>query len=114
LIALATAHTFAVDTSTVAADSSPSRTAVVRWAVPGVAQSMDPRSANEFQQVFLEQVYEPLLRTAPNGEVEPGLAIEWGLVDDGAAFELTLRQGVTFQDDEPFDADAVAANLEAA
>ena len=88
--------------------------AVLRYAVPGVAQSMDPRSANEFQQIFLEQVYEPLIRTTPDGDYEPGLALEWGLVDDGAAFELTLREGVTFQDGEPFDADAVVANLEAA
>src|SRR5690606_40550642 len=44
----------------------------------------------------------------------PGLATEWGLVDDGAAFELTLRDDVTFQDGEPVDAAAVVANLEAA
>src|SRR5690625_4868428 len=34
--------------------------AVLRYAVPGVAQSLDPRTANEFQQALLEQVYEPL------------------------------------------------------
>lgn len=97
-----------------AAPSGAPGAAIVRWAVPGVAQSLDPRTANEFQQVFLEQVYEPLLRTAPDGDVEPGLAIEWHLVDDGDAFELILREGVTFHDGEPFDADAVAANLDAA
>src|SRR5690606_13723590 len=59
-----------------------------------------------------EQVYEPLIRTTPTGEFEPGLATDWALVDDGAAFELTLREGVTFQDGAPFDADAVVANLE--
>lgn len=102
---------------TVADASSPGdidRDAVLRYAVPGVVQSMDPRTANEFQQVFLEQVYEPLIRTTVNGDHQPGLALEWGLVDDGTAFELTLREGVTFHDGTPFDAAAVAANLEAA
>lgn len=86
--------------------------AVLRYAVPGVAQSLDPRTANEFQQALLEQVYEPLVRTTPEGEFIPGLALEWGLVDDGNAFELVLREDVTFQDGEPFNAEAVVANLE--
>lgn len=87
---------------------------VFRYSVPGVAQSLDPRTANEFQQIFLEQVYEPLIRTAPDGTYEPGLATDWGLTDDGSAFMLTLREGVTFQDGEPFNAEAVVANLSAA
>ena len=97
-----------------APDAAGDPDAVLRYAVPGVAQSLDPRTANEFQQIFLEQIYEPLIRTTPDGDYEPGLALEWALVDDGAAFELTLREGVTFQDGEPFDADAVVANIEGA
>lgn len=105
----ATAHASSAPT-----DPNADTDAVMRYAVPGVVQSMDPRTANEFQQIFLEQVYEPLIRTTLDGDHAPGLATEWGLVDDGAAFELTLREDVTFQDGEPFDADAVVANLEAA
>lgn len=104
--------------STTEASSAPAEDidtdAVLRYAIPGVNQSMDPRTANEFQQIMLEQIYDPLLHTTLDGDFDAGLAVEWGLVDDGTAFELTLREGVTFQDGEPFDADAVVANLESA
>lgn len=44
----------------------------------------------------------------------PQLATSWAWSGDGRALTLTLRDGVTFQDGEKMDADAVAANLERA
>ena len=41
----------------------------------------------------------------------PGLALSWKPVDD-LAWEFALRQGVTFHDGEPFNADTVLFNLD--
>ncbi|RPJ01043.1 MAG: hypothetical protein EHM39_03900, partial [Chloroflexi bacterium] len=42
----------------------------------------------------------------------PGLAERWEMAPDGLAWTFYLRQGVTFHDGEPFNAQAVAANLD--
>ena len=42
-----------------------------------------------------------------DGELVPELATEWSANDDATAFTFTLREGVTFHDGTPFDAQAV-------
>ncbi|MFD0744676.1 ABC transporter substrate-binding protein [Phytohabitans flavus] len=75
---------------------------------------LDPRLAGPLDPVFLDNFYETLIDRKPNGELKPGLATEWKFAPDGKAIDLTLRAGVKFQDDTPFDAEAVKANVEAA
>lgn len=61
----------------------------------------------------LYQITEGLTRlTAGTSEVEPSLAESWEASDDGLAWTFTLRDGVTFHDGEPFNADAVCFNFE--
>ena len=48
--------------------------------------------------------------TAHDGELEPMLATEWSQVEP-TTWEFTLREGVTFQDGTPMDAEAVAGAL---
>ena len=55
-------------------------------------------------------VAETLARTSFDGLLEPALATAWERTGD-LTWEFTLREGVTFQDGTPFDADAVAAAL---
>ena len=62
--------------------------------------------------VVLTMVYEPLLRYAADGSLEPGLAESYEASDDGLTYTFTLRDGVTFQDGTPFDAEAARFNLE--
>lgn len=40
-------------------------------------------------------------------ELEPGLAESWTISDDGREYTFKLRQGITFHDGEPFNAQAV-------
>jgi len=59
------------------------------------------------------QIYEGLIRTKPGTtELEPLLAESWTSNADGTEWTFALRQGVTFHDGTPFNADAVCANFE--
>ena len=42
----------------------------------------------------------------------PGLATEWSSNEDGTVWTFTLREGVTFQDGTPFNAEAVKFNID--
>ena len=57
-------------------------------------------------------VFEPLIRYGDNGKLEPALATSWTVSEDGTAISFELREGVTFSDGTPFDAEAAKWNLE--
>ncbi|MEM8856678.1 MAG: ABC transporter substrate-binding protein [Chloroflexota bacterium] len=60
---------------------------------------------------YLNPVYEGLLREATDGKsFVPELATGWEEDETGVTF--TLREGITFHDGEPFNADAVVANFD--
>lgn len=59
-------------------------------------------------------VYDRLIHNAPDAELIPGLAESWSYSDDGLALTFVLRDGVTFQDGEAFDAEVAKANLDRA
>jgi len=54
--------------------------------------------------------YEPLVTRDANGALSPALAETWEQVDDNT-WRFHLRQGVTFHDGEPFDANTVAWHI---
>jgi peptide/nickel transport system substrate-binding protein len=88
--------------------------ATLRYGAANIPSRLDPhRSSNGYDQNYLAPVFERLIHQTPEAELEPGLATEWAFVDD-LTFELTLREGVTFSDGTPFDAEAVKANFERA
>jgi peptide/nickel transport system substrate-binding protein len=79
------------------------------------SQGLDPHKTSLSQDtVWLAPIYDPLIIEMPDATLVPGLATAWEWVDDNAALELTLREGVTFQDGTPFDAAAVKINIERA
>jgi peptide/nickel transport system substrate-binding protein len=75
--------------------------------------ALDPAQAGTFAgRIVFASLCDKLIDL--NGELDfvPQLATAWSWSPDSRALTLTLRQGVQFQDGEPFDADAVKANLE--
>lgn len=75
----------------------------------------DPiKSVSGYDFVTLAPVYDRLAWNSPDGTVEPMLATEWETSQDGKSLTLTLREGVTFSDGTPFNAEAVKVNLERA
>lgn len=76
--------------------------------------AMDPHSMTESNTIgFLNHVYEGLVRYNPDLEVEPALATSWEFVEP-TRLRFTLRDGVTFHNGNPFNADDVVASLERA
>jgi peptide/nickel transport system substrate-binding protein len=60
----------------------------------------------------IDQIFETLVSLKPGTtELEPGLAESWEISDDGLQYTFTLREGVTFHDGEPFNAEAVCVNF---
>lgn len=62
--------------------------------------------------IALRNIYDTLVYRHPEtNDFVAGLATDWTISDDGRVYDFTLRQGVTFHDGTPFNADAVAANF---
>ncbi len=86
--------TFAVE-----ADSDGYNPVANRWSISG----------NYVGSSFLE----PLVVENGDGTVEPWLAVSVTPNEDGTEWTIVLRDGITFHDGTPLDAEAVAANIEA-
>jgi peptide/nickel transport system substrate-binding protein len=63
--------------------------------------------------IVLRSVYDTLLYRDPQTKAfVPGLADKWQISGDGLTYTFHLKTGVKFHDGTPFDASAVAANLD--
>ena len=56
--------------------------------------------------------FDRLLSIGDDGKYKPGLALSWDTSKDGKTITFKLRQGVTFHDGTPFNAQAVKSNLD--
>ncbi len=82
-------------------------------AIGAEPENLDPlRMSSAPASTVSEHMVETLVYLAPDGSLEPALAESWEPVDDGMAWILNLRQGVSFHDGEPFNAEAVKYNLD--
>jgi peptide/nickel transport system substrate-binding protein len=84
-------------------------TLTVNWG--GFPLSWAPGS-NAMQPGHWRIAYETLLNRTRDGEIEPNLATEWEFGQGAMSITLTLRDDVVFHDGTPFNADAVAANID--
>lgn len=63
------------------------------------------------RHIFEQLVTEDLSSSDGSPELVPGLATGWEVSDDAKTFTFTLREGVTFHDGTPFDAEALHDNV---
>jgi hypothetical protein len=76
-----------------------------------VARPATVTAVNDFRILF--NVYDGLVRYASGTlEVEPALAESWEISEDGTVYTFTLREGVTFHDGSPLNAEAVKFNFD--
>ncbi|MFZ5963263.1 ABC transporter substrate-binding protein [Thalassococcus sp. BH17M4-6] len=77
-------------------------------------KALDPAAVtavNDFR--ILMNVYDGLVRYKDGTlEVEPALATDWEISEDGTVYTFTLREGVNFHDGSPFNAEAVKFNFD--
>jgi peptide/nickel transport system substrate-binding protein len=76
---------------------------------------LDPAYAFSSEHPALNLIFENLVYMNPPGANEllsPGLATSWEPNEDATEWIFHLREGVTFQDGEPFNADAVKATFD--
>ncbi|CAL9620217.1 putative D,D-dipeptide-binding periplasmic protein DdpA [Nocardiopsis dassonvillei] len=93
-------------TDEVAQGDGPAGTLSVNFA--GFPESWAPGA--EMEAGYMRVPYETLVALDAEGEISPVLATSWEQTDTDLT--LTLREGVTFHDGTPFDAEAVKVNLE--
>lgn len=88
----------------------------VVWAIEGAnlsAGHMDPQvSQLDVSGMVQRAVLDSLVYQEDDGSFSPWLAEKWTVSDDSTEYTFELREGVTFHDGEPFDADAVKANFD--
>jgi peptide/nickel transport system substrate-binding protein len=97
-------------TGAASADAGP--TGQVTIAIGSDPVSLDPQARDDSNgHVVRAQIFESLTNRESSMEIGPGLAESWDQVDD-TAWQFTLREGVTFHNGEPFNADAVVYSIE--
>jgi peptide/nickel transport system substrate-binding protein len=112
LLAAGTALALAVGTLTGAQAQTPPGVLIVgQIAEPKALDPAAVTAVNDFR--ILMNVYDGLVRYKDGTlEVEPALATDWTISEDGTEYTFNLREGVSFHDGSPFNAEAVKFNFE--
>jgi peptide/nickel transport system substrate-binding protein len=85
----------------------------LRMAISVDPDGLDPqRTAAAATFEITNNLYDPLLRVTTDGELVEGLATAWEISEDGLTLTFTLRDGVSFSNGNPCDADAVLASFQ--
>ena len=86
----------------------------IRIAIGPDIQDMDPQRSNAVWNTIMlwGNVTEGLVTTDDNGVVIPELAESFELLDDNLTWRFELREGITFHNGEPFNAEAVKYSLD--
>ncbi|HEY0208958.1 ABC transporter substrate-binding protein [Acerihabitans sp.] len=88
---------------------------VLRIGLGSDPDMLDPHLARTYYGRFVfAAMCDRLVDVDDKLQVVPGLATDWKYSDDGKTLTMNLRQGVTFQDGEAFNAQAVKFNIERA
>lgn len=82
-------------------------------AIGAEPEALDPIAMSSAPAATVsEHMTQPLVYMSPTGDLLPQLATEWEAAPDNLSWTLTLREGVTFHDGTPFNAEAVKLNLD--
>lgn len=92
---------------------APARTTLVVASGESEPTCLDPHVGGNWPQALIAtHVLESLFSLDEDGQVVPWLAESAEESSDGLTVTVTLREGITFSDGTPFNADAVVANIE--
>ena len=79
----------------------------------GVPASLDFTTTGgaAIPQALMSNIYEGLVRIDDAGEIVPHLATSWDVNDDATEYTFHLREGVTFSDGSPFNAESARFSI---
>lgn len=83
-----------------------------------IAQAQDPNNWDPIATFLISwgqvgsNIFDGLVSRGVDLKLAPGLATSWEVLESGARLRFHLRAGVTFQNGEAFNADAVKASME--
>ncbi|MGZ4683827.1 MAG: ABC transporter substrate-binding protein [Acidimicrobiales bacterium] len=108
------ATTAANDQSSPATEGTPVDGGSLVIAVAAETAGWNPHTSEwaQYGSLVASSVLEPLATMGPDNGAKPWLATGWIANDTFDRWQITLRDGVTFQNGEKFDAAAVKLNLE--
>ena len=99
--------------SATALNASPALAKDLRVALQEDPDVLDPDQSRTFVgRIVYASLCDKLVDITPELEIIPQLATSWSTSDDGTSITMQLREGVVFHDGTPFNAEAVAANIE--
>lgn len=99
--------------SATALSAGPALAKDLRIGLQSDADVLDPDQSRTFVgRIVYASMCDKLVDITPDLEIIPQLATSWATSPDGKAITMQLREGVVFHDGTPFNANAVAANIE--
>ncbi len=99
----------------VSAESRPARGGTLRAALSGGdrSESLFHVPGGRFLQAVRNAVFESLTEIAPDGTLQPALAVSWHGDDGGRIWSFRIRDDATFHDGSPMRVSDVVASLRA-
>lgn len=110
LLAIACSPTAQQSSQTAASVASVEQTFTV--AIGEDVAGLNPQGYDAHSFVALAMMFEPLVRYGADGTIQPALAESWQASPDNLSWTFKLRQGATFQDGTPFNAEAAKWNFQ--
>jgi peptide/nickel transport system substrate-binding protein len=83
---------------TATGEPDPDASAVIRLVLEPGNLDIRQTAGAALDQILVDNIYEGLIRRTPEQEIEPALASDWTVSEDGLTYTFELREGVTFHD----------------
>ncbi len=99
--------------STAPAGTEPVSGGILDVSISAEPGCLDGHGISATQQQFLGRlIYDNVVTLDEDGEIAPYLAESWEISEDGRTYTFRLREGVTFSDGSPWNAEVFGQNLE--
>ncbi|WP_139991271.1 ABC transporter substrate-binding protein [Paenibacillus paridis] len=100
-------------TTDAATAAAPAKGGELTYALATSPDTLDPhRSGLAVAVRAIRTIHDNLVAQLPDGTIQPWLATEWAVSEDGLSYTFKLRQDVKFHDGTPFNAEAVKYNYD--